>query len=76
MMVISGAGILYQPFVTPLPRAQHHADPQRLEKDVRYFSETLYPRSAAHMNYWHQGISAVMAKVVEGILVLLANGEK
>lgn len=44
--VISGAMILYQPLVTPLPRSQYHADPQRLEKDVRYFSETLYPRSA------------------------------
>lgn len=44
--IMSGAIILYQPWVTPLSSSQQHADPQRLEKDVRYFSETLYPRSA------------------------------
>lgn len=46
IVIVSAAAILYQPWVMPLPVNKQHADPQRLEKDVRYFSETLYPRSA------------------------------
>lgn len=38
--------VLYQPWVTPLSSAPRQASAQRLEKDVRYLSQTLYPRSA------------------------------
>lgn len=36
--------VVYQPWVSPLPTSTQHASPARLEKDVRYLSETLYPR--------------------------------
>ncbi|WP_420851341.1 M28 family peptidase [Pseudocitrobacter corydidari] len=41
--------ILYQPWVTPLPSAPHHASPAKLEETVRYLSQTVHPRSADNM---------------------------
>lgn len=45
--------LLYQPWVVPLSSSAQHASPARLEKDVRYLSETLYPRgfdNTEHLN--------------------------
>lgn len=45
--------LLYQPWVVPLSSSSQHASPIRLEKDVRYLSETLYPRgfdNIEHLN--------------------------
>lgn len=46
VVLLSGAcAVVTQPLVTPLPATAQRADPARLEADVRYLSETVYPRS-------------------------------
>lgn len=53
VILVSFIFAVYQPWVSPLPTLTQHASPARLEKDVRYLSETLYPRgfdNTEHLN--------------------------
>lgn len=53
LVSLSSCAMLTQPLVSPLPPTTQHADPARLEADVRYLTETVYPRSfdqLAHLN--------------------------
>ncbi|EQV91455.1 peptidase [Escherichia coli KOEGE 71 (186a)] len=42
--------VLYQPYVSALSPSPQHASPEKLEKTVRYLSQTEYPRSADHID--------------------------
>ena len=42
--------VFYQPWVNALPPTPRHASPEQLEKTVRYFTQTVHPRSADNID--------------------------
>ncbi len=51
--------VLYQHYVSAFPPSPQHANPERLEKIVRYLSQTEYPRSADHIDKLNMSASYI-----------------
>jgi Zn-dependent M28 family amino/carboxypeptidase len=73
--------VVTQPFVSPMPSRPPAADAERLHADVRYLSETTYPRSfdqpkklAAAAGYIRNALLATGARVEEQ--EVLVEGER